>query len=359
MNKRIKRLQGSLVSQKLDSIFISNQYNVSYLTGFSGLSPEEREGFLFVSQKSAHLLTFPTYFGLFQNSTAPFKTLCITHDIRLKDHLNKIITHENLKTMGFEKTNLTVSEYESLKNKLSLTLVPLDKSVEDQRITKDENEIKNIRKAAQITDIAFEFILKTIKNGITEKDIAFKLEYFMKQKADIAFSPIVAFNENSAIPHYLTTDNRKLKTDSLILLDFGAKYDGYCSDMTRVIFFGKPRSEWLKVYNIVLEAQEKALRALKKGQKGGEIDSIARNYIKKNNYPDYQHGLGHGVGLGIHEAPRLKKDGQDRLQENMVVTVEPGIYLEGKFGIRIEDLSVIKTNRIEILSKSTKGIVIL
>lgn len=359
MNK-IGKIRNKLAELRLDATFISNQYNVSYLTGFNGLSPNEREGFLFITRNLAYFLTFPTYFGLFKNGGDGFACLNITRQMRMSDHLSGIIKREGINKIGFEKDNLTVSEHESLKLKLSAIFSPISNIVEEERIIKDGEEITKIKNAAKATDKAFKFIKKKIKKGISEKELALELEFFLKKTAgDIAFLPIVAFDKNAAIPHYLPSKDQQLMTNSLILLDFGAKVNGYCADMTRVVFFGKPKAEYLKIYNTVLTSQEKALSVIKSGIATHDVDKVARNHIKESGFPEYPHGLGHGVGLAIHEAPRLKPESTEVLKENMVVTVEPGIYIDGECGVRIEDLVVLTSDGCEILSKSGKEITIL
>lgn len=360
MHSRLELLRQQLSQNNIDSLFISNQYNVSYLTGFSGLSPDEREGFFFLTKTSAYLLTFPTYFGMFNKNNAGYSPCNITADKSISHHLSGIIKRDKVKSIGFEKTNLTLAEYESLKKKIPAKWIETEGLVEKLRVIKDTNEIESIRKAAKITDQAFEFIKRKIKKGMTEKDIALYIEFFLKKNADgIAFTPIVAFDNNAAIPHYIPSNNQQLTTNNLILLDFGAKVSGYCADMTRVIFFGKPSSQQIKIYNTILHSQEHALNALKAGTAGGDIDYVARKYIVSQGYPAYPHGLGHGVGLSIHEAPRLKKESNDLLEKNMIITVEPGIYLEDNCGVRIEDLVLIKEDNFEILSKSDKNITII
>lgn len=359
MLTRINKVRKKIGNSGLDACFISNQSNVTYLTGFTGLSPNEREAFLFVTLSQAYLLTFPTYFGLFEKGGDGFISLNITRSIRISDHLLEIIKREGINKIGFEKDNLTVSEFESLKTKLNAFFSPTENIVEEERLIKDDNEIIKIRRAAKITDKAFEYIKGKIKRGISEKDLGFELEFFLKKTAgDIAFTPIVAFNKNAAIPHYLPSDKR-LTDNSLILLDFGARVLGYCADMTRVVFFGTPSSRQIKIYQTVLNSQEKALSVLKIGIAAKEIDKVAREYILSQGFPEYPHGLGHGVGLAIHEAPRLKKDSIEIFKENMVVTIEPGIYLDGDCGVRIEDLVLLTKDDYEVLSKSSKDITIL
>lgn len=360
MIDRIEKVRNEMKRQNLDAFFITNQHNVSYLTQFSGLSTEGREGFFIITKNHAYLLTFPTYFGLYKNGGFGFDVLNITPDIRLHKHLNLIIEKEAIKQIGIEKDNLTLAEFETLQKKLRVKLLETTEIVEKLRVIKSEEEISNIRNAAKIGDIAFDFIKGKIIEGISEKDIALELEYFIKINADdISFPPIIAFNENAAIPHYMPSKTCYLKPNSLILLDFGTKINGYCSDMTRIIFFGKPDNQQIKAYQAVLEAQSLALRRLIKGIKCGPIDSLTKKYLTSRGFPEYLHGLGHGVGLAVHESPRLKKGSLEILQENMVVTVEPGIYLENQFGIRIEDLVLLTKDGIEVLSKSSKELLIV
>lgn len=360
MKRSVSHIQEELQLYDIDALFVSNQYNVTYLTGFYGFSAGEREAFLFITQKSATLLTFPTYYGLYENGGPGFSTVCITADMRLTDHLKEIRKREKIENIGFEQDNLTISELKSLEEKVQLPFRPTEHIVEKARLIKQEPEIAAITKAARITDQAFDFILKQLKKGVTEKDIALSIEFFIKRNAqDVAFSPIVAFDKNAAIPHYIPSPHIKLFPHALILLDFGAKVDNYCSDMTRVVFKETPSERLAKLYQVVKQAQEKALTALKIGTKMSISDKIAKQYIAFHQLPEYQHGLGHGVGLAIHENPRLRKDNNEILKENMVVTVEPGIYIPGYAGVRIEDLVVLKKGGNEILSKSTKEMIVL
>lgn len=362
MLNKISALQNLLIEKNLDSLFVSDQHNVSYLTGFTGLSPNEREGFLLVTQNSASLLTFPTYFGLYsKKNTKQFQTLCITSRVRLSAHIGNILQKEKLKKLAIEKHNLTLSEFDSLKKNLAhIRLIKMENVVEKLRIIKSADEIERIKKAAKITDEVFHSICKSIRIGKTEKDIAIEIESCIKHLADdVAFSPIVAVDTGSAIPHYMPHPDVRVNRGSLILLDFGTKYQGYCSDMTRVVFCGTPAPYQEKMYTTVLHAQQNALNTLKVGIRGNTVDVIARKTITDAGYEAYQHGLGHGVGTAIHEAPKIKMGSADMLEEHMVLTVEPGIYIEGRCGVRIEDLVVLRKYGPEILSQSTKETIIL
>jgi Xaa-Pro aminopeptidase len=357
MLNRIKKIRKVVSQLHLDAFFITNHDNITYLTEFSGLSAGERESYLLITQKEAYFLTFPTYYKLFKNVDHSFDVLNITSNKKLHHHLQEIIEKEKIKLIGIEKENLTLSEFIFLRKKLKIELKETTKIVENLRIIKEKEEIEAISQAANVGDLAFEFIKTKIKGNISEKFLALELEFFIKKRADdIAFSPIVAFDKNAAIPHYLPSHNSQLTTNNLILLDFGAKISGYCSDMTRVIFFGKPINEQIKAYQAVLKAQQLSLKKLKAGLKGADLDKQAKKYLVSYGYPEYQHGLGHGVGISVHEAPRLRLDSQQVLTENMVVTLEPAIYLEDEYGIRIEDLVVLKKEGVEVLSKSSKSL---
>ncbi|OGG15559.1 hypothetical protein A3D77_02580 [Candidatus Gottesmanbacteria bacterium RIFCSPHIGHO2_02_FULL_39_11] len=359
MNARIASLQEKLLENHLDSLFVSSQPNVIYLTGFNGLSPDEREGFLFVTLYNAYLLTFPTYYELYKNGGKDFVSLNITSDKRIHHHVLDIIQKEKIETIGFEEENLTVSELNSLEKKLQKKLTATAGLIEELRKIKDIREIAWIAKAADLTDKTFEYVKTKIKNGISEKELALEIEFFTKRNGgENAFDPIVAFNENSAIPHHLSGD-KKLNSNSLILLDFGAKISGYCSDMTRVIFWGTPSAKMKKVYDTVLASQKKALSLIKAGVNGADIDYAARQVIVSAGFESYPHGLGHGVGLQIHESPRMKENYPQILPQNSVITVEPGIYIPGFCGVRIEDLVVLKKEEVEMLSKSPKLLKIL
>lgn len=360
MTDRIEKVRIEIRRLKVDALFITDQYNVSYLTGFSGFTAHEREGYFFITRQSAFLLTFPAYFGLYQQGGAGFITFNITPNKRMSDVLNGIIGKENIKSIGIEKNNLTLKEFESLCRKLKTKLAKTEGIVEKFRLIKDKSEIESIKKACEIGDLAFTHIKKIIKKGISEKDLAVELEYFIKRKADdIAFPPIVAYNENAAIPHYLSNNRQQLTNNSLILFDFGARINGYCSDMTRIIFFGNPSPEISKAYKSVLDVQQRIIRTLRIETRCQTYDKTAKKMLVNKGYEKFQHGLGHGVGLAVHEAPRLKSGSLEMLKENMIVTVEPGIYIEGKFGIRIEDLVLLKEEGIEVLTKSSKEIIIL
>ncbi len=218
-----------------------------------------------------------------------------------------------------------------------------------------------MKRAIRITDECFSFIQTQINSDSTEAELAWYIErYFREHHAQIAFNPIVAFNTHSSIPHHVSQSDCKLQEPSIILMDFGGKVEGYHGDMTRMLFWKKPHDEWIKAYTAVLTAQQKAIEYLDSANPNGAMaDTIARECINKAGFPTYPHSLGHGVGLEIHEDPRLTMHRETVLEEQMVFSVEPGTYLPGQFGIRIEDLVLKTKTGVEVLSKSSKEIIVI
>ena len=218
--------------------------------------------------------------------------------------------------------------------------------------------------------MAFDYILRKIKKGVTEKELAFEIGFFIKRGGgDISFPPIVAFSKNSSIPHHQSS-NRKLKADNIVLLDFGVKFDNYYSDITRTVFFGKADDKFRKIYQTVLTAQQKAIHYINlvgrrhptyevraRETRVRDIDEVSRGHITKHGYPTIPHSLGHGIGIEVHEPPRLSPKSKDILRPGMVFSIEPGIYIPGYGGVRIEDLVLIKENKLEILTHSPKEII--
>ncbi len=378
---------------RLDALLITNPTNIRYLTGFEGSAPEEREAYVLLTASQTFLFTNALYLEQAKKTKATVVEISREDpfakklgDVLKRSHLAKP-QGETLKEirLGFEETDLTVAEYHKIMHvHKNVMLVPTTGRVEELRMIKRRDEIENIRAAAKLTDQCFKFLLKKIKPGVTEAAIAWEIESFIRTRgAKLAFSPIAAFGKNASQPHYQPKSSLKrprllrLKKQDIVLLDFGAKVNGYCSDMTRVVFVGNPKDESRRAYETVLAAQQAALNYLNSpcpplnirggwprqawpgGVTGARADRIARTLIEKAGFPPYPHSLGHGVGLDIHEAPRLTIKKDTILKPNMVITVEPGIYVEGSYGIRIEDLVLLKQDGIELLSKSKKEMIIL
>lgn len=389
MQGRIEKLWQGLIKKRLEALLVTNFYNIRYLTGFVGLTPQEREAYALVTSNQVFLFTDGRYIEQtkrlipvsqsYSDPGSEIRILEIKPGEKIVKLLNGFMVKLKIKNLGIEKNDLRVGEFEELKKSLTkyhdrwnlskVQLVPTENLVEDLRAEKEPEELAKIEKAAEIADKCFAHILRFLKPGLTEKEVADEIEWFIRKQgaADLSFDPLVASGPNSSLPHCTKTENRKLETEDIVLLDFGAKVDGYCSDMTRVVFLGRSTEEQKKIYLLVSKAQRKALGALlysfkglkssaDKKVKAQEIDKVARSHLKSCGF-EFIHGLGHGVGLSEHEAPRLGPTSRDILKEGMVFSLEPGVYLPGRFGIRIEDLVVLEKSGPKILTKSTKEII--
>ncbi len=271
--------------------------------------------------------------------------------------IGELLTKLNAKLIGYED-DISIATFLQLKSCYEGEYVSASAELNNRRAIKTEEEIQKIANAQIIAQKSLQAVVSIIKPGITERDVAAELLYSMQKLGaeGASFDTIVAFGENSALPHHKTGD-KKLEKNDLILIDMGARADGYCSDMTRTFCLGEPRDELKLMHSIVLEAQLYALENIKAGMTGKEADSFAREYIISKGYGDYfGHSLGHGVGVEIHEAPRLSSVSDDILKPNMIVTCEPGIYIEGLGGVRIEDILVVKEDGILNLTNFDKDI---
>lgn len=358
MNTRLKSLQSEIRSQNLDAALITNIPNIIYLTNYSGFSETEREAFLLITPKDAFIFTDGRYTTAVKKLIPDFKLLEISSAKKFKDLLSEILQKLKVKKLGVEESDLKVSEYKTIK-KVHKNLT--DFKFHTHRSIKTQEEIKLIKKACEIGDKTFEYIKTKIKAGMTEKQLMFYLETFIREQGfEPSFKTIVAFGENSAVPHHQTGD-RKLKSGDFILLDFGVKFKNYCSDMTRTLIFGKPSEKQKKIHETVKVAQQKAFEYLKanfkKGVKGSELDAIARNHILESGYPTIPHSLGHGIGIEVHEHPYLGINSEEVLKEGMVFSIEPGIYLPELGGVRIEDLYVIEKTGVKQLTASHKALI--
>lgn len=351
MEKRISKLRKSLQEMNLDGALIYKPENRRYMSDFTGTA-----GFVFVTINSAYFITDFRY-------VAQASTQCQGYDIiqhTSENTLYHILQAIGAKHIGFEEDFVTYQGYSELMEKLpDFELRPLEGTLEKLRIIKDDDEIANIEKAAAIADEAFSYICDFIKPNLTEREIALELENFMKKRgaSGTSFESIVASGKRSALPHGVASEKNIQKGD-FITMDFGCIYNGYCSDMTRTIVLGKAEPKQKEIYGIVLEAQLEALSFIKPGVAGLEVDKIARDIITQKGYGDYfGHGLGHGVGLEIHESPRLSPTGKEVLKPGMIVTDEPGIYLPDFGGVRIEDLILVTETGARVLSKSPKELI--
>ncbi|WP_125152248.1 M24 family metallopeptidase [Clostridium rectalis] len=350
--ERIKKLRQSMERQDLDGILLVGDANRNYLSGFTG-----DESFSIIGLEKAIFITDSRF-------TEQAKEQVIGYEVReykgkIEKFMSKIVKELNIKKLGFEEDIVTFKNYVTYKDSFSCELVPIKGIIEDIRIIKDEEEIVCIKKAAEIADRAFAKILQFVKPGMTEKEVGVELEYWLKKfgASGLSFPSIVASGERSSLPHGQPTD-KVIKMGDFLTLDFGCVYNGYCSDMTRTIVMGNATDKMTEIYNVVLEAQETAIKAFKPGSTGAEVDKVARDYIKEKGYGKYfGHGLGHGVGREIHELPGISPNGDIILKPGMIVTNEPGIYIPDFGGVRIEDLILITENGCEVISKTTKKLI--
>jgi len=326
---------------------ITSKSNIAYLSNFTGSS-----GFMLITKSKKYLFTDFRYIERAKNTIKKgIEIIDITKVWRnpkdLKAHWQSILKKHKIKTLGVEESDLTVTKYKKFK-KISpkIKLVDISEEIEKKREVKSKTEISLIKKSQKINEkvfIAIKKIIQTHKSSITEIDIAWKIKQLGNEfgAEDVSFSPIVAFGKHSALPHH-EPSKIKLKKGDIILIDMGMKYKGYCSDMTRMIFTSKPTTFQKEIYDIVLKAQEAGIKNIKAGVSGEKTDKITRDIIKDAGYGEqYGHAGGHGIGLDVHEIPSIAEKYKKPLRENSIVTVEPGIYIPGKFGVRIEDMILV------------------
>lgn len=353
MNYKIRALREKLKSLNLEGMIVSNPINIRYLTNI------QSEGILLITRKENIFLTYTMYLEDVNRTLTIDDEIIVadTRDVSEEESQNFFVFCENI---GFEENYVTYEQYKRLKQKYRINnMVETEGIIEKQRMIKDEEEIEKIKKACEITDNCFKHLLEYIKEGMTEKEVALEIEMFFKTNgADgVSFDPIVASGENSSIPHWIPS-NRKIKNADPILIDMGCKYKGYCSDMTRTIFMGCILEEIKPVYDLVLKSQERVLEEMRSNYNIKSLSRIVDDSFKLNNY-FLIHSLGHGVGLEIHEMPYVNSKNESFLKANMVVTNEPGIYLPGKYGIRIEDTVLINKTDCISLTNSDKGHVVI
>ena len=353
MNPRIKCLRNQLNSLNIEGMIVSNPINIKYLTNI------DAEGELLITRKENIFLTDGRYVEAV-NSELTIDSEIIVWDKRgmiREDYENYFLFCEKV---GFEESYVTYEKYKQIMQLYKINeLVETEGIIETQRRIKDEEEIANIKKACEITDNCFTFLKNYIKIGMTEREIAYKIEeFFIKNGAEgLAFNPIVASGTNSSMPHSIVTD-KKIEEGDILLIDLGCKYKGYCSDMTRTIFIGKVDDTIKNVYDMVLGVQNQAISQMKDGANIKNITKVAEQELRINRF-DLIHALGHGVGLDIHEAPVLTSKYDNLLKENMVIAIEPGVYVPKSFGVRIEDTVLITKNGCINLTNSEKNYTII
>lgn len=352
---RLTAFRNKMKEMNLEGTLITSRENYMYLSGFTGTSAN-----LIITENKAYLLTDFRYVEQ-SGKQAPLFEI-VQHKPAIIDTIQEILNAEGVKRLGFEDESVSFSTYKGYTDKLQgIELIGIGATVADMRCIKDEYEIAIITKAVEIADEAFSHILTVLKPGITEMDVAAELEYKMKKlgATSSSFESIIASGLRSSMPHGVASE-KKLELGDAITMDFGALYQHYCSDMTRTVFLGQPDKKLIEIYNIVLKAQLTSEKGAVRGKTGREVDKIARDIIYGSGYEGkFGHGLGHGLGIEIHENPRLSMGGDRILENNMAVTIEPGIYVEGIGGVRIEDTIIIKDDTPVVLTKSSKELIIL
>lgn len=355
IEKRLKNLRSKIKKSEADAVLVTKRENYIYLSGFTGTM-----AYLVITAGKAVLITDFRYTEQASHQAPGYQI--IQYKGSIINALKEVIEENKIEKLAFEDFSMTVQSYTELREKLGIkNFVPFGEAIEELRQIKDEGELETIKRAVEIADETFTYILGSIKPGIAEVELAAEMEYHMKKLGATgpSFETIVASGKRASMPHGVASE-KKLEAGDVITLDFGALYNGYCSDMTRTVFLGEPVKELARIYTIVLDAQLKSLEGVKKGRTGKEIDLIARQIIAGAGFGDnFGHGLGHSVGLEIHEEPRLSMKGTKKMKDGMVVTVEPGIYVNGLGGVRIEDMVVVKGDSPVILTTSTKEMIVI
>ncbi len=354
---RLKAVRRGLRAKGVDGLLVTDLVNIRYLSGFTGSS-----AYLLVTARSAYFFTDSRYTIQAGKEAPGFIQRLITGPwtMQVAAELKRL----GLATLGFEEVDVSYALWRALSRAFrgsGIKLKPLKAMVESVRIQKGFEEVDTIRRAIKVAENAFTNAVRLVKSGISENTISTEIEHFLKKNGLFcpSFDIIVASGPRGALPHGLASD-KKIKKGELIVIDMGAVVDGYSSDFTRTVAVGKASKEQRRIYDIVREANERAIKVIRPGAKAREVDLAARDYIEAAGYGElFGHGTGHGVGLNVHEAPSIGPRSEEVLKEGMIITVEPGIYLTGKFGVRIEDMVLVTKSGFEVLTSLDKDLLVL
>jgi Xaa-Pro aminopeptidase len=352
--EKLEKLRALFDEHDIDGLLVTNPYNRRYITGFTGTA-----GVAVISRDKAVFITDFRYVEQASKQVQGFEI--VQHTGPIVEEAAKQVARLGIQKLGFEQEDVSYATFKAYESAVKAELVPTSHVIEKLRLIKSESEIKILKEAAEIADAAFEHILSFIRPGVKEIDVANELEFFMRKQGatSSSFDTIVASGYRSALPHGVATE-KVIEKGELVTLDFGAYYKGYCSDITRTIAVGAISDELKTIYDIVLQAQLRGMNGIKPGMTGKEADALTRDYISEKGYGEYfGHSTGHGIGLEIHEGPALSVRSDVVLAPGMVVTVEPGIYIPGLGGVRIEDDTVVTENGNEPLTHSPKELIIL
>lgn len=356
MESRIERLRARMKTLGLPAMLITKFEHCLYLSGFHGSSPLELEAALVITDDQQLLITDFRYLLQAEAEAPAWSLVQVTE--RLPNTVRQVLADLHLPTVGFEPDHLSVALYQQFggAGDAAYTLTPAPGLLEALRLVKDRDELEAVRQAVHLTDLAYLRVLELARPGVTESELALAAEWTMRQGgADgVAFEIIVAAGEHSALPH-AKTGPTALKRGDLVVVDMGARYANYCADMTRTFALGDASDTARAIYRLCYEAQVTGTQQIRAGMTGREADGLVRDVIARGGYAEaFGHGTGHGVGLEIHEAPRLSRFADQELPVGALITIEPGIYLPGVGGVRIEDLCVLTANGVEILTGTDK-----
>ena len=346
----------SLLDGEVDGLLLTSRYSRHY-----GAEFDIAEGVAVVSKAGCRYFTDSRYIESAENGISGFQVLMVDQENPYSKRINDAIENFGIQKLGYEEEYLTVSELRAYEGKLKAELVPVNSKIHAFRAVKEDWELERMKKAQEITDTAFSQVLDRIKVGMTEKQLQAELIYCLyKNGADgLAFDPIVVSGPNTSLPHGVAGD-REIQAGDFVTMDFGAMYNGYCADMTRTVAVGFATDEMKKIYDTVLQAQLAGIAQTRAGVMGKDVDGAARKVIEDAGYGEFfGHSYGHCLGMEVHEAPGCSPTGQRIMEENMIASAEPGIYLPGKFGVRIEDVLIFKENGSEDITKSPKNLIIV
>lgn len=351
----MEKIKAAVKDGGLDAMMITSEANRQYATGFFSTA-----GVLLVTREKAWFFTDSRYIEAAGNAIKNAEVLPVDREETYSKRINKIIADNALRVVGFEEASVTFSEYTEWSARLTARLLPSQKLLTGLRSVKSRGDLEGLIKAQRISEKAFEEILPLISTHITERELTAELIFrFLKNGADDkAFDPIIVSGVRSSLPHGVPTDSKLNK--GFLTIDFGARLNGWCSDTTRTLCIGRPDDEMIRIYDTVLEAQNAGIEAAKAGVKGTDIDGAARRVIEAAGYGKYfGHGFGHGLGLEVHEAPNASASNDQEIPEGAVISAEPGIYLPGRYGVRIEDVIYITRDGCENITNLSKKLLIV
>ncbi len=354
-NRRREALRALFAQHAVDGVLITSREGSRYFTGFTGT-----ESFAFVTEQEAVILVDSRYIEQAQAQCTDMTVELFQSS--LDDHMRRWLSKLQVKRLGVEDSSLTLQVAKRVESwQSNLQLVGMSEALESLRVTKDEHEVSLIKEAVRIADVSWSAVLSQIQVGMTEREVAGRLEFLFRQNGALgpSFETIIASGYRSAMPHGVASD-KKIEKGDTIVMDFGCIYEGYCSDITRTVFMGEIPEKMGQVYDIVLDAQIQAESTAKANMPGSEVDAVARKVIDQAGYGKYfGHGLGHSLGLLIHESPNFSPKCQTPIPSGAVLSVEPGIYLPGVGGVRIEDIGMVHDDHFEVYTQSTKEKIIL